>query len=228
MITYLGVSALSWSRRNSIDMNTAAPGLREQKKAETRAALRAAALRLFQEYDPSAVTVNDICAAAHVSKRTFFNYFETKEEALFAWDRELTEQLVTSLAARPPEEPPLTALRRAFAATLPSIDTETDWGARVLVLRAHPELRVRAAEGTYRNATRLADALAVRLGDRVDGLHPQLLAGAATAVLRSIFYAWSPETGVVGLRRLVDDAFDLLAAGLPAPRPSAPPDRPAS
>lgn len=200
-------------------MNTAAPGLREQKKAETRAALRAAALHLFQNHDPSAVTVNDICAAAHVSKRTFFNYFETKEEALFTWDRHLTEQLVADLTRRPPEEAPLTALRRAFETTLSGLDMETDWGARNRVLNAHPELRMKAAYGTYRNVTRLAEAIALRLGDQADGLYPQLLAGAAASVLRSVFYAWPPETGMAGLRKLVSDAFDLLAAGFPAPPP---------
>lgn len=198
-------------------MDSVGPGLREQKKAETRAALRAAALRLFQERDPSDVTVNDICAAARVSKRTFFNYFDTKEEALFAWDRHLTERLVTSLAGRPPQEAPLTALRRAFEATLPSMELESDWAARNLVLRTHPELRVKAASGTYRNVTRIAEALAMRLEVRADALYPQLLAGAMASILRSAFYSWSPETGMAGLHGLVGEAFELLAAGLPNP-----------
>ena len=82
-------------------MQGAVPGLRERKKAETREALRAAAIRLFLEQDPSTVTVNDICEAARVSRRTFFNYFESKEAALFAWDQRLTDEFAAKLAARP-------------------------------------------------------------------------------------------------------------------------------
>src|SRR3954467_4373410 len=111
-------------------MQGAAPGLRERKKDETGEALRAAALRLFLERDPSTVTVNDICEAARVSRRTFFNYFESKEAAVFAWDQRLSDEFASRLAARPSQEPPLIALRRAMDDTLPSFAAQTGWNAR--------------------------------------------------------------------------------------------------
>jgi AcrR family transcriptional regulator len=54
-------------------------GLREQKKALTRATLEARALERFlaEGYEP--VRLEDLCAECLVSTRTFFRYFTSKE-----------------------------------------------------------------------------------------------------------------------------------------------------
>jgi AcrR family transcriptional regulator len=59
-------------------------GLRERKKANTRRALIAAAAELFQRKGYEETTIAEIAAAADVSTRTFFGYFASKEEILFA------------------------------------------------------------------------------------------------------------------------------------------------
>jgi AcrR family transcriptional regulator len=200
-------------------MQTATPGLRERKKTETREALRAAAIRLFLEHGPSAVTVNDICEAARVSRRTFFNYFESKEAALFAWDQHLTDELAAELAARPSHEPPLTALRRAMADTMPHLTAQTGWPARKKLFGAYPELRIKILNAVFRLEARLVDTLTDRIGCPAGSLYPRLLAAATGAAFRAAFTAWAPETGLKGLQTLVDQAFDQLAAGLAVPAP---------
>lgn len=59
------------------------PSLREAKRRATLHAIEEHATLLVLEHGYEAVTVEDICAAAEVSRRTFFNYVESKEIAVF-------------------------------------------------------------------------------------------------------------------------------------------------
>lgn len=60
----------------------ATTGLREAKKARTRASLARAALQLVAEEGLHGTTVEAIASRADVSPRTFFNYFDSKDEAV--------------------------------------------------------------------------------------------------------------------------------------------------
>lgn len=62
----------------------AEPGLREIKRLETERRLAATAHALVTERGFDQVTVDDIVARAHVSRRTFSNYYSCKEEAVAA------------------------------------------------------------------------------------------------------------------------------------------------
>jgi AcrR family transcriptional regulator len=57
-------------------------GLRDRKKRRTRQAIRAAAIDLFTQQGVEATTIEQIASAADISPRTFFNYFESKEQAV--------------------------------------------------------------------------------------------------------------------------------------------------
>src|SRR6202034_2482946 len=86
-------------------------GLRERKKARTRAAIRQQALRLFRERGYSATTVEQIAAAAEVSPATFFRYFPTKEDVVLQDDMDLVT--LEALEAQPAGLGPIAAMRSA-------------------------------------------------------------------------------------------------------------------
>src|SRR5438477_2193491 len=89
--------------------------LRERKKLATRRSLRRAAFDLVAERGFAHVTVEDIAEAADVSPRTFFNYFASKEAALFGTDPDEAAALRERVARAAPGEPALGALRAIVA-----------------------------------------------------------------------------------------------------------------
>ncbi|QKZ16116.1 TetR family transcriptional regulator [Streptomyces chartreusis] len=78
--------------------------LRERKKLAAWRAIRTAALRLFEERGFEAVSVEEIAAAADVSRSTFFNYFASKEAVVFDQDPEQRNQWRAIMADRPADE----------------------------------------------------------------------------------------------------------------------------
>ena len=86
--------------------------LRERKKLATRRLLRRVALDLVAERGLANVTVEDIAESADVSPRTFFNYFPSKEAALFGGDPNRADELRRRIARDAPGEPALTCCAR--------------------------------------------------------------------------------------------------------------------
>ncbi|MFD4191231.1 TetR/AcrR family transcriptional regulator, partial [Amycolatopsis thermoflava] len=166
-------------------------GLRERKKEATREALRHAAVTLYRRHGPDAVTVEDICAAAGVSPRTFFNYFATKDEAVLSLDI-AAATLGQRIADRPADEPPLTALRRVFAGRFAELAATDVWTERTLLLREHPELMPRVAQANRALEEAVAGALAARTGLPADDLYVRTTAAAAIGANRAAIGRWQP------------------------------------
>ncbi|MFE6163982.1 TetR/AcrR family transcriptional regulator [Streptomyces sp. NPDC056486] len=95
--------------------------LRERKKLATWRAIRSAALRLFDEEGYEATTVEQIAAAANISRATFFNYFASKEAVVFDQDPEERSDWQELMNGRPADEPlwdSLTAILTGFCESL--------------------------------------------------------------------------------------------------------------
>lgn len=68
--------------------------LREQKRLATRDAIEDAATKLVDGRGFNDVTVEEICEAAGISRRTFFNYFDSKDAAVLGSpSKEFTEDV---------------------------------------------------------------------------------------------------------------------------------------
>ncbi len=59
-------------------------GVRERKRRETLQRITDAGIRLFVEKGYEATTLDEIAAAAGISRRTFFYYFKSKDEILLS------------------------------------------------------------------------------------------------------------------------------------------------
>jgi AcrR family transcriptional regulator len=198
--------------------------LRERKKLATRRLLRRAALDLVAERGLPNVTVEDIAEAAEVSPRTFFNYFPSKEAALFGGDPERAAELREGIASGAPGKSALDALRVVLTRDSEAIADElrelggdpADWLRRMKVARTDPH--VRAAHGAQMAMIEraLAEGLAARLGtDQETDLYPGVLAAAAVGVVRACLTFWAGNGGTAPLGQLIDQAFKALANGLP-------------
>src|SRR6516225_3379924 len=94
------------------------PGRRQRKKQLTRDALFRAAMDLFAAKGYDRTAVHEITDAVDVSERTFFRYFAGKEDLVLSLIRDGSAAFAEALAARPPQEEPLTAARQAFQISL--------------------------------------------------------------------------------------------------------------
>lgn len=126
----------------------AASGLRERKKRRTRDALATAALRLFAERGYEETTIADIAAAADVSPRTFFSYFPSKEDVVFAEVDDRLEEVADRMARRTPGEPPLETIRTAIVEVSEALVSEVgEYGpVQVRLALEHPAVRARALQ----------------------------------------------------------------------------------
>jgi AcrR family transcriptional regulator len=203
--------------------------LRERKKLATRRLLRCVALDLVAERGLANVTVEDIAEAADVSPRTFFNYFPSKEAALFGGsDPDRADRFRERVASEAPGEPALSALRTVMAQDAEEIADElrslggdpADWLRRIKVAREDPQVRAAHAAQMAMLERAIAEGLAIRLGVSQEAdPYPGVLAAVAVGVTRACTVFWGGSGGGVQLRQLIDQAFGALADGLPESSP---------
>ena len=192
--------------------------LRERKKLATRRALRRATIDLIAEHGFAHVTMEDIAQAADVSVRTFFNYFPSKEAALFGTDPDEAAALPGRVAREAPGEPVVHALRSVLAAGVRARAAELAelWLNKGNVLRTDPHLRAAQAAQMADLERALAEGIAERLGtDPEQDPYPGLLAAVAAGVFRSSLTFWAASGGSVPPDQVIDLAFQALADGLP-------------
>jgi len=190
------------------------PGLRERKKARTRAEIQRQALRLFREHGYEATTSSQIAAAAEVSESTFFRYFPTKEDVI-TWDP-FDPQFVAAFRAQPAGLSPIAALRAAFREVMTKLSAEqlAEQRERVQLLLTAPPLRARLVDSGIREPMRLITAaLAERTGRKPSDPTVRATAGAVLGIGLAAMFAWAedPDTDVVAL---FDELIAQLEVGL--------------
>jgi AcrR family transcriptional regulator len=203
-----------------LDSRQARPdGLRERKKARTRASIREHALRLFREQGYHATTVEKIAEAAEISPSTFFRYFPTKEDLVLQDD--MDTRLIEALERQPAGLSALAAVRAAVReafASYNAADLDMIRETTRLTMTV-PEVRARAVDEFTRSIGLISQALAKRAGRSADDLNVRVMAGAIIGVIMAITIPW--EDGWAD-RQTMEESFQrieqglaLLEAGLP-------------
>ena len=191
-------------------------GLRERKKEATTERLNEVALDLFAEHGFDAVSIDDIAAAADVSKTTFYRYFESKEDVLLGRAGEHLELLETALAERPEGESAVDAARHAFRHV--AVTYQADREQKLIVsrlTRTTPSLASRnlAHQAQWEEVMREETA---RRHPELDQLKAWVLAAQIIAATRAATAYWLSDGAQGELPDLVDDALRPLRPAPPA------------
>jgi AcrR family transcriptional regulator len=169
--------------------------LRSKRSELMSTELERVALRLFHERGYAAVTVEEIAVQAQISARTFYRYFQTKEQLLQVRIDLRAVALDAALAARDDEEDPLQSLRDALIEVMASEDAElTRWW--ISTIASTPELVPGVLGGVQLKLQRsIAVFLARRSGLLEDALVPTALAAAIGGVVQVSLFRWFTNHG---------------------------------
>ena len=197
---------------------TEATGLRARKKLRTRQTIERVALELFEEQGFEATTIDQIAAGADIAPRTFFHYFDTKEDVVIADYTARLQQIVTALETGPNDQEPWVAIRQAFLGAAVNYETERDYLLRRFrIIAAAPTVAARNLQLQANWEDAVTEAVVEWLDvDAATDIRPRLIAGAALAAMRASLRLWLADNGTSRLPDHVTRSFDLLETGLGA------------
>ncbi len=178
-------------------------GLRERKRARTRATIIAAALELFANNGYDGTTLAQIAEAAEIAPSTLHAYFPAKEDILFSSQDRAAETARTRILERPADEPLTDALLVWLTDIVPELfgaNGEALVRQREIIgsneaLIAAQRLRRALLEDAF------AEIFATDSGQSADDLHPRLMASVVTNTFVTVTQWWythradEPPTG---------------------------------
>jgi mycofactocin system transcriptional regulator len=190
------------------------PGARRGRPPGTSAReLEVVALRLFTDQGFDDTTVEQIAAAAGVSRRTFFRYFDSKAAVLWhEFDGEV-EALSAAFAAVPFEKPMMAAItdvivgvNRYRAEDVPELRM------RINLIGSVPALQASAAPHYDAWERAVSEFAARRTGQGPDSLVPLAIGRTTLAACRAAFDHWVSRADA-DLTVYLAEALAALARG---------------
>ena len=185
--------------------------------ATTPHELAAVAQRLFLARGFEQTSIDDIAAAAGISRRTFFRYFPTKADVLFAESAAELHRFREHLAASRNSEPYEAVISRSLVEALRFPPEDRDWARqRAELLLTVPPVQAHAMSRYAAWRAAAAEYAAARCGQPVDALFPLTVGQAVLAASLAAHEHWlaHPESD------LFETLSDVLALLLP-PAPTA-------
>ncbi len=184
--------------------------LAHRKRQLVRDELAEAALKLLAIGDFEDTTIDQIAAAAGVSRRTFFRYFPSKEDVIVESLATVGQDLRAALEAQPASLRPATVLRQTFCLFEQACTEHPEKVLRLTRLILHtPALNARYLERQAKWKTTLAETLARREKASRHDLRAVVAVGVAFAALDAALHAWVAGDGKRDIADLLDETFTL-------------------
>jgi AcrR family transcriptional regulator len=200
---------------------TATPANAADPRALARATVRAkiaqSVFTIFAERGFDETTATEAAEAAGISRASFFRHFSSKEEAVFAAQEAMGEEIAEALGERPADEDTWTGLRRAFDAAVRNYEREPrETLKRVRLARGTPALRAHDLERQQQWRQMISDVLAPRLGLQTGDVRAEAVAGAALAAFSAAVFSWAEQGEAADLIALIDESFAAVREFVPA------------
>lgn len=200
---------------SSVDSG-ASPGLRERKRLETRRRIAEVAQGLFMERGYAATTLDDIAAAADISRRTFFSYFKSKDDIILYWRDADTAALLADLLKVSPDADPLDAVRDVMVSHIGRYTTEQMTAVDNL-MRSSESLMARKQAFYAEQEVMLFDALCQVWRHPEQRIRLRMVAMVSVGAMRLALQTWREQSGQrKPASRYLLEAFDILRKGLQA------------
>ncbi|WIE63333.1 TetR/AcrR family transcriptional regulator [Curtobacterium sp. MCLR17_036] len=193
----------------------ATPSLRDQKKAALRDELSVTTVLLARERGLDNVRVEDIVRQVGVSRRTFGNYFSSKEDAIADRHVQRVRAAATDLAQHPDDEPLWAAVTAVLLAPYRAraVGPSGDDQSGLTAVLATPGMQSAVDRGARTANSVLAQAIAARLGVERDDPLPAAVAAAALSTLLTTLESWASSSDAGPLEPMLVAAFQRLGSG---------------
>lgn len=184
-------------------------GLRERKRAETLRRIVDAGMCLFIDKGIDATTVDEIAAAAGISRRSFFHYFPSKDDILLSLQQGMGALIAERVRHGDGTKSPLELIRAAVIATCAEVPAD-DMVKIDRLMKASPAVQARKQASYVEHERTLLTALSERWPDPARQTGLRLVAIVAIGAIRLATEALGQDSEERTIVELLDAAFDAL------------------
>jgi AcrR family transcriptional regulator len=190
-------------------MRGKASGLRERKKSKVWEQFATAALEIFTKRGYESTTIEELANAVEISPRTFFRYFQSKEDVVAAWFDKPLDGVPAAMALRPQNEEPFTSLRQVLTGLAGAYDAnQKQIAAFGRLAQKTSAIRARKFAKLGQCGDLVSRELAKRVGmDAARDLLPRLMANTAMNIVGAAIDTWVARDGSGSLVEIVSEGF---------------------
>ncbi|WP_443971416.1 TetR/AcrR family transcriptional regulator [Sphingobium sp. CR28] len=174
-----------------------------------------AGIRLFLERGYEATTLDDIAAAAAISRRTFFHYFKSKDDILISLQSGMGAMIAEAIRKAPSAKRPIHAVRDAVIEVCAAVPPD-EMLAIDRLMRTSETVQARKQASYVEHERTLLAALRERWPQSEREPALQLVAMIAMGAIRLSTEAFNREAGARPMPTLLREAFDTLDSELGA------------